>query len=797
MNERTLHERASEIFGAASEMDASERSQFLDQYCAADRVLREYVDRLFAHDSDEPLAPRAARELSRVVSETIPQEIAGYKIEKVIGRGGMGVVYLARQSNPSRDVAIKVLHHGTHDGAALMRFEREAELLAQLSHPGIARVFASGITDAVHGVNPRPYFVMEYVEGITLSEHLTKQALTVHDRVALLMQICDAVEHAHQRGIIHRDLKPSNVLVDREGRAILVDFGIAKVVAQDVDLTLTTDSNGATQALLGTLAYMSPEQLAGRSRDIDTRTDVYGLGVLAYETLCAKLPYDIRGQSLSHAILTIERDDPIRLCVQNPSLPIDLETVVMKALSADPKRRYASISAMRDDFSRWQDGLPVEARSRNGWYVALRFAQRHRVATVSVLAASLAIIAALVVTSLALNDAKHAREEAISDAARARAMTQFLEATVFGADPEIGGASMSFLDAVAYTANRIPNDLAPHPDLQADAHALLGFVLRRHGRFDDAEAHLRQAYRLRRDRLGEDHPMTAESMKELGELAREYGGRTEEAIQWLQQASAIYENVDVDPKRACWLSCNLGWALIDAGRVVEASRAFAQAQQQIEKTYPKIGRAYAGRALRGLALCDLYQGNHASAQVLIEDSIARQLRLEGTGQEYPLGRAYISRAHILTIANQPVSATESLAIAEGLLEPLLQSDHPIFGELAFERARVALIESDLIAANHHATAAHEIYQHALASGHWRLAEANLVINLVASLNESRNLNTAPFDRALERLQTRLGGNHPRVTWLLQQAATLYQRAGMVGRAEHIRRMLQMRRAADP
>jgi len=792
MTNRERHERASEIFGAAVGMNLTEREAFLTRRCGADMKLRAYVDRLLAHDSEEPLAPRAARELGRVISETTPREIGNYEIEEVIGRGGMGVVYRARQTNPARDVAIKVLHQGTHDEAALQRFHRESELLAQLSHPGIARVFSVGITDTAHGTSSRPYFVMEFVEGDTLAEYLKAHSLSVRDRVALLMQICAAVEHAHQRGIIHRDLKPSNVLINGEGRAILVDFGIAKAVEQDGDLTTAFDGNGATQSLLGTLAYMSPEQLAGRNGEIDTRTDVYGLGVLAYETLSGQLPYDIRGQSLSQAILTLERDAPIHLREHNPSLPADLETVVMKSLNADPMQRYASVSALRDDLCRWRDGLPVEARGRNGWYVATRFALRHRIATISIAAAGVAIITALVLTSLALNNAKHAREQALSDAARARAMTQFLEATVFGADPEIGGASMSFLDAVAYTAHRIPNDLAPHPDLQADAHALVGFVLRRHGRFADAEAHLRQAYRLRRDDFGVNHPATAESMKELGELAREYGGRADEAINWIQQAIDASANADVDPKRACWLPCSLGWALIDAGQIAEASDAFIQARQQIEATYPEIGGAYAGRALRGLALCKLYGGAQADARSLIDDAIARQEPLEGTGQEFPLGCAYITRARILTLSGESDAAIASLSKAELMLAPLLLPGHPTFGEIAVEKARVALISLTPHDAIESAQLARNIFVGALAPGHWRIAEADAMIRLVETLGESGNLDTASFDRALERLQTRLGGTHPRVTWLLQQAATMYDQAGMAGRATHLRNMLQMR-----
>lgn len=791
MTDPTLHEQATRIFGEALERSDDTRAAFLNRRCGANGALRAYVDRLLTYDVEEPLAPAAAREVSRALSDEIPTSVGGYEIVERIGAGGMGVVYRARQASPARDVALKLLNDGALGRSGTERFVRESELLARLNHPGIARVIDAGVTTEV-GATRRPFFVMELIHGETLDAYLHAHPTDTTGRIDLLLQICDAVEHAHQRGIIHRDLKPANVLVNEQGRAILVDFGIAKLSDRETGLTIAEDAGGGGRSLLGTIAYMSPEQLAGNIGEIDTRSDVYGLGVVAYEMLCGRLPYDIHGMSWSQAIASLERDEPRPLRARDRSLAADLEMIVMKAIRKAPAERYPSVSALADDLRRWREGRPVEARGAGTLYVVSKFARRHHVATICIAVALFAVIVALTLTSAALVRARRARAAALTEAERARAMSKFLEATVFGADPELGGASMTFLDAIAYTSSRIPNDLAAHPSLQADAHAMIGFVLRRHGRYSDAEPHLRRAYRLRSDALGEDHPSTGESMKALGELAFEYGGRADEAVSWLRRAADISRRSPGDPQRDCWTACSLGWALLDASRIDEAQEAFNASMAGVENAYDQLGKAYAGRPLRGLAACALHRGELDKALRMIDDAIVRQSTLSGMGQAFPLARAHLTRAGILIELGQAREAIAALDSGEALLGEIVEMAHPIRGEFSIERARLALASGMPAEARRHAEQSAALFEGSLAAHHWRRFEADALIALADSMHAPENLAVGAFDRANERLQTALGGQHPRTIWLYRTAADSYERHGHAERARFMRDVLKKR-----
>src|SRR3984957_5213526 len=271
-------------------------------------------------------------------SPALPSHIGRFRVIRLLGEGGMGLVYEAEQDNPRRTVALKVIRAGYADGVMLRRFENETQALGRLHHPGIAQIYEAGTAETAFGL--QPYFAMELVNGLPLREYCEAQKLNTRQRLELVAKICDAVQHAHGRGLIHRDLKPGNIVVDEEGQPRILDFGIARLTDSDAQATRQTDLG----QLIGTLAYMSPEQVLGEPAEIDTRSDVYAIGLILYGLLAGQLPYTI-GYQLHEAIRTIREDEGTALSSFNRNFSGDIETIVSKALEEEKPRRTASGTA--------------------------------------------------------------------------------------------------------------------------------------------------------------------------------------------------------------------------------------------------------------------------------------------------------------------------------------------------------------------------------------------------------------------------------------------------------------------
>jgi len=337
-------------------------------------------------------------------SDDAPPEVIGpYRIIGVIGSGGMGAVYEAAQENPKRRVALKVVRSGRASPAAMKRFQFEVEALARLRHPGIAQIYEAGTFG--RGEHEQPYFAMEYIPGarpITL--YADDQNLDVGARLRLFCRVCQAVHHGHQKGIIHRDLKPDNILIDRDGNPKIIDFGVAR--ATNADLAVTTMQTSVGQ-IIGTLQYMSPEQCLGDPNLVDTRADVYSLGVILYELLCHELPYDVQRQAMLEAIRIIREDSPKRPSTVTRVIRGDLETITLKALEKQSDRRYDSAMSFASDIGHYLDHDPIAARPPNFAYQARMFAYKHRLAAVAAAVVVLSVTGGLIATSLAW---RHASE---------------------------------------------------------------------------------------------------------------------------------------------------------------------------------------------------------------------------------------------------------------------------------------------------------------------------------------------------------------------------------------------------
>lgn len=429
------------LFLEACDRPDHERAQFIDQACGGDAQVKAAVLRMIELDQQElavgDLAARRSQLMhiladqpslveQEAAAEPIPSQIGPYRVIRKVGQGGMGAVFLAEQDQPRRQVAVKMLRQGAGSVTLLKRFRREIELLGRLQHPGIAQIYSAGSFATPTGSTP--YFAMEFVDGAPLTRFADQHKLSLEQRVKLVANACDAVHFAHQQGIVHRDLKPQNMLVRRaiatdahdsaSGDCTLkiLDFGIARVI-DDVE------HSGSIQTevglVIGTICYMSPEQLSGNNAAIDIRTDVYALGVVLYELLTGRLPHDLSDKTLPQAARMVSADPPTRLSRVRPELRGDLEAIVTKALEKDKTLRYPSASEFGVDLRRYLQREPVAARPLTALYQLSRFAQRNRtlvgVATVGAACLLLGVVGTSVGLYRAIQSETRAREsEAIA-----------------------------------------------------------------------------------------------------------------------------------------------------------------------------------------------------------------------------------------------------------------------------------------------------------------------------------------------------------------------------------------------
>jgi eukaryotic-like serine/threonine-protein kinase len=396
------------LFQQAADLNPEQRSAFLDERCAGDPDLHAAVLELLHFDAKAQNAPDFMHSPAADVRAGLPTEwevpafIGRYRILRRHGEGGMGTVYEAEQDNPRRTVALKVIRPGLVSPELVKRFNHEAQILARLQHSGIAQVYEAGM-----GENGQPFFAMEFIRGMPLDEYARSRGLDAVARLELLARVCDAVQHAHEKGVIHRDLKPGNILVDETGGPKVLDFGVARVTATDL---LTSASRTQAGQLLGTLGYMSPEQIAADPAGLDARSDVYTLGVILFELLVHRLPYQLEQLPAHQAARVIQQQEPSRLGSIDTLYRGDVEILVGKALEKDKTRRYASAGDLASDIRRYLRGEAILARPASALYQLRKFARRNRALVAGASGIFAALLVGTVVSILfALRAAENAR----------------------------------------------------------------------------------------------------------------------------------------------------------------------------------------------------------------------------------------------------------------------------------------------------------------------------------------------------------------------------------------------------
>ncbi len=696
--------RVKEVFGAALERRTRDRAALVADACGDDDEVRLEVERLLDQHTRATAfleIPAAAHTPSDPVSSTTPgsgcpDRIGPYRVLEALGEGGMGTVYLAEQDHPRRTVALKVLRGGAASESTIRRFEHEAQALARLQHPGIAQVYEAGTSGS--GPDRRPYFAMELVRGRPLTEFAERHALGIRRRIELLIQVAEAVQHAHIKGVIHRDLKPANILVVEEeeterrrdeetknssliahrssrlAQPKVLDFGVARLT--DSDLRVTTHRTGAGQ-LVGTIPYMSPEQVAGDPLGVDTRSDVYALGVILFELLTRRLPHDVENKSLAEAARVIQDSAPSRLSRADRSLRGDLETIAGKALEKDKHRRYQSAADFAGDLRRYLASEPILARPPTTFYQLRKFAARNRVLVTAAAVVAAVLFAGVVGVTIqwdrARAEARRARaaeEEALSRLNTAGTAIGLMVDFTEGELANLPGATRARLKLAEQSRDQVlrlaVGDEAARRMRQivAYAHQRVGEVKLVMGRVTEARDSFRASVAARETDLATnpDDPEARRSLAvgrwKLFEVAMA-AGRLDDALADARFSAEAFQAIAAEsgpagsPNQARWevylgiAHRRLGEALAADGRHAEAAPHFAAAVERFDRA---IGRP-AGRP-GSLTDRDLAESHLGLAEVRTATGEPRQ-RPGGLRRGRPLPRQRRAQGRLLRRPRPP------------------------------------------------------------------------------------------------------------------------------------------------
>jgi serine/threonine protein kinase/Tfp pilus assembly protein PilF len=626
----TRSQKVRRLFGEASELPEEERKDYLSKECEGDEDLLCEVLSLLSHSGEassflhsggvgEVIDTALSAQSDRLVGSMVGQ----YRITELLARGGMGVVYRAEQERPQRSVALKLIRGGAVSPELLRRFEIETQVLGQLQHPGIAQIFEAGTADS--GEGPQPFFAMEYIEGLNLIEYAEGEKLDTRQRLELVIKICEGVQHAHRKGVIHRDLKPANILVDRDGQPKILDFGIARGTEADLQATTVGSDPGL---LIGTLPYMSPEQVRGSSDALDTRTDVYSLGVICYELLTGELPRDLRGKTITEAIREITETDPRRLDATGRTYDPDLETIVAKALDGDRDRRYEAASELAGDIRRFLDDQPIMAHPPSAAYQLRKFARRNRALVVGSMIALLALILGVVGTSSGWVKALEAEEIARSEGEHAQVVSDFLREVLSSPNPHEQGADVRVVDVLEVATTRIEEEFGDRPRLQAMLYGTIGETYMDLDYLEESEALLQRAVEIHESL---DGAPSSEHVNAIGNLVALLGyiGELEEAEQLARRAVDLADrHLDQEDNASSTAKHSLATVLDERGKYEEAEPLYREAlEHSLRVLGPENDETLTTKSNLGSMLRKM--DRKEEARVLLNEVYETRIRLVG------------------------------------------------------------------------------------------------------------------------------------------------------------------------
>ena len=726
---------------------------------------------------DEPASQpgTAVNEYSRLPAETEPTAgsepfpaIADYRIVGRLGEGGMGIVWRAEQLSTRREVALKLMTAGHFaSNRARQRFEREIELAARLEHPHIARVYDSGSCAGLY------YYAMELVEGTHLDRYARDQELTPRQILVLMRDVCHAVHYAHQRGVIHRDLKPSNVLVTRDGQPHVLDFGLAKALEEEPGSPMLTQEG----QYAGTPAFMAPEQAAGRFDAIDTRADVYGLGATLYLLLNGQTPHDCDGPRFDvlRRVATEEVRRPRQL---NSSLPVEVEWLLLKALSRDPQQRYGSAGELAEEIDRYLRSEPLKASPPSAVYRIRKFVRRNKGPVVAGAAVLAALVVGLTLATAFYIRAERQRQDAETQATIAQAVSQFLSDMLSSADPRNSlGDSLTVLQAIETAIRELDaGRLRDQPQVEAAVRATIGNSLIALGRFDDAEPNLRkslelsrgagnarnpqlasslhclayvhqtrgktghaeplarEALEIRRETLGPHHPRTTQSVILLALVLQAKGKSAEGETMLRDTLGSLRKTLPPRHPDLTDTLSTLAGLLHAQGKLAEAEPLFREALEvrraSLPPTHPDLAQS-----LTNLAGLLLAQGRLADAEPLFSEAL--NIYRKALPALHP-DIAGCAKSFALVLRDQgKLSAAEPL-LREALeiYRKTLPPEHPEIATCLSSLASVLLSQGKLADAEPLAREAVAINRKSLPPGHWARGQSlNYLATLLLSLKK--------------------------------------------------------------
>jgi len=768
------------LFQEVLKLPETERNLYLTNNCEDKDVREKVQEMLSAHSKSEDFLETQKLDVNMFADPDegedryIGQQIGLFKIEKHIGVGGMGYVYLAeRDDDFHKKVALKIIKRGMDTDALLKRFRQERQILANLVHPNIARLLDGGSTD-----DGLPYLVMEYIQGLPITEYCDTHRLILFQRLKLFRKVCQAVSYAHQNLVVHRDIKPNNIIVADDGTPKLLDFGIAKLLDPDTGESHELTIDGSR---ISTPEYASPEQVQGKT--ITTASDVYSLGVLLYSLLTGHRPYQFSNRSpaaIEKVITTEIPPSPSRICKnktlnasnknsENESpesigkvrgvspeklrrqLEGDLDNIILKALQKDPERRYSSIEQFSEDIKRHLTGLPVSARGDSAGYRAKKFVKRHSLIFSAVVTVFITLLVAITGVSW---QAQIAKEEAV----KAKQTLKFVQQTLAAADPLESGKELTVEQLLDEATKRIPKELKDQPEIEGKIRSILGEAYQNLGNYEKAKIHFEKNILLLKDYYGEKHFLVANAYRELA-VDIHYIGNYKKADSLYRMSIALYREIDETDTGDFGTALNdFGTMLLDQAHYDSAIVVFKESlkitQNVLEEKHSQIGVT-----LNNLAYAYDDKGDYIKADSAYNQALI--IFRHNFGNEHPeIANTLNNYAFVKLNVGDTLASLRLHEQALAMYGKLLSVDYPPYATTLHNIAAVTFYQKNYIVAEEKEREVVKIFQKNYAADHPYLGSAYFMMGRILNAQEKFDEAEDFLRNTLKIRKSKLDENHP-------------------------------------